>query len=136
MAYKLSTFGVPTYAPTKAIAGNPHTGTSAYTTQAPRPNVSTGPSNPGHASAYGINPNIIAGDRSEWGLDDDMQSFLSEAFNTFAGGEEEMYAQEGGGGGGSGGGGGGGPGYSGGPGTGHSVTWDLKGPKFTPRGIL
>ena len=134
MAYKLSTFGVPTYAPTKAIAGNPHTGTSAYTTQAPRPNVSTGPSNPGHASAYGINPDIIAQPKASW-LDDDMKGFLNEAAATMMGDPEEMYAEQGGGGG-SGGGGGGGPGYAGGPGTNHSVTWDMRGPKFTPKGLL
>jgi hypothetical protein len=132
MVYDLSKFGVPTYAPTKAIAGNPHTGTSAYTSS-PRRNVSTGPSNPGHASAYGIDKNIIAGDRSEWGLDDDTKDFLSEAFQTFGGSpEEEAY-----GGGSGGGGGGGGPGYAGGPGGEYGVTWDFgKSPSFKPRGIL
>ena len=133
MAYKLSTFGVPTYAPTKAIPGNPHTGTSAYTTQAPRPNVSTGPSNPGHASAYGINPDIIAKPPKASWLDDDMKGFLNEAAATMMGDPEEMYAEQGGGGGGSGG---GGPGFAGTPGSGYSVTWDMRGPTFKPKGIL
>jgi hypothetical protein len=128
MVYDLSKFGVPTYAPTKSIPGNPHTGTSAYTSS-PKRNI-------GHASTYGINPDIIASPKSEWELDQDTADFLLDAFNTLNSPSEDAgySASSGGGGGGSSGGGGQ---FSGGGGGEYDVTWDFgRGQSFKPRGLL
>jgi hypothetical protein len=126
--YDLGKFGVPTYAPTKSIPGNPHTGTSAYTSSPKR--------NTGHASTYGINPDIIAQPKSGWELDDDTAGFMTDVFNTLNSPlEDKGYGGGGSGGGGSGGGGGGS--YQGSPGTGYDTSWDFgRLPKFQPKGLL
>ena len=106
-------------------------GNLAYLKPSTNPTVTSGP-----FSAENI-PMLKPGyepPKASW-LDDDMRGFLSEAAATMMGDPEEMYAEQGGGGG-SGGGGGGGPGYAGGPGTNHSVTWNMRGPEFTPKGLI
>ena len=125
--YDLGKFGVP--AQTRSSGGPFSSQNIDMLRPTPRRNT-------GHASTYGINPDIIAQPKSGWDLDDDTAGFMTDVFNTLNSPlEDEGYGGGGSGGGGSGGGGGGS--YQGSPGTGYDTTWDFgRLPKFQPKGLL